>query len=190
MLINRLGLDPKEHPMLLSEPPLHYKEIRTKLTQHLFEKYQVPALFICKSSVLSAFSCGRSTALVLESGANNTYAVPVHDGYVLQASLLRYAIGGNFLTEEVARELDKKGIKVAPRYAFTKKILSGQPIVDYQVYDQTHPSYEKFCRYEIIRDLKESLQTLMTEVPMEMYSSFLIYLGQTQKTTSTNSLME
>ena len=52
----------------------------------MFEKYDIPAMFICKSAVLSAFSCGRSTSLVFDSGHFNTYAVPVHDGYALQKS--------------------------------------------------------------------------------------------------------
>jgi actin-related protein len=81
-----LVLDPKEHPLLFSEPSLHNKENRVRLTELMFEKYSIPAMFICKSAVLSAFSCGRSTSLVFDSGHNNTYAVPVHDGYALQKS--------------------------------------------------------------------------------------------------------
>lgn len=50
----------------------------------MFEKYHIPAFFLCKNAVLSAFAHGRSTGLVLDSGATHTSAVPVHDGYVLQ----------------------------------------------------------------------------------------------------------
>ena len=60
------------------------KEKREKLTELLFEKYEVPALFLCKNAVLSAFSVGRSTGLIVDSGASHTSAIPVHDGYVLQ----------------------------------------------------------------------------------------------------------
>ena len=167
MLIDRLGLDPKEHPILLTEPSLHNKEHRLKLTSHLFEKYQIPAVFICKSAVLSAFSCGRSTSLVLESGANSTYAIPVHDGYALQVSMIKCDIGGNYLTEEVAKALTIKGIKVVPNYGFTKNNVNGQIIPSYQNYELTDPSYEKFARYDIIRDTKESLLTLATDTAME-----------------------
>ncbi len=166
---DRLSIEPKEHPILLTEPSLHSKEHRLKLTQHLFEKYQIPALFICKTSVLSAFSCGRSTSLVLESGANATYAVPVHDGYALQASMIKCDIGGNYLTEEVAKCIEGKKVNVVPRYGFTKKMVNGQPIVDYQKFELTDPSYEKYCRHDIVRDIKESLLTLVTETAMEMY---------------------
>ena len=83
-----LHVDPKDHPILFTEPSLHNKENRIKLTEIMFEKYGIPAMFICKSAVLSAFSCGRTTCLIFDSGHNSTYAVPVHDGYSLQKSKL------------------------------------------------------------------------------------------------------
>ena len=54
----------------------------------MFEKYNVPAFFLCKNAVLSAFANGRSTGLVLDSGATHTAAVPVYDGYVIGQGLL------------------------------------------------------------------------------------------------------
>lgn len=33
---------------------------------------------------LASFANGRSTGLILDSGATHTTAIPVHDGYVLQ----------------------------------------------------------------------------------------------------------
>ena len=50
----------------------------------MFEKYNVPAFFLVKNAVLAAFANGRSTGLVLDSGASHTSAIPVHEGYVLQ----------------------------------------------------------------------------------------------------------
>ena len=50
------------------------------LCELMFEKYNVPAFFLVKNAVLSAFANGRSTALVVDSGSTHTSAVPVHDG--------------------------------------------------------------------------------------------------------------
>jgi len=49
--------------------------------------------------VLSCFSSGRSTALILDTGAYSTYAVPIYDGYAMQKSIVKYDIAGEFLTE-------------------------------------------------------------------------------------------
>jgi len=93
ILYNQLFMEneidkPIDHPILFSEPSLHNKESRGKLTELMFEKFGIPAMYISKSAVLSAFSCGRSTCLVFDSGHNTTYATPVHDGYTLQKSKL------------------------------------------------------------------------------------------------------
>jgi actin-like protein 6A len=82
-----LNIDPKEMPVLFSEPSIHNKDIRCKITESMFEKYGLPAMFICKSAVLSAFSLGRSSCLVLDSGHYSTYSTPIHDGYVIQKSI-------------------------------------------------------------------------------------------------------
>ena len=49
-----MHIDPKELPVLFTEPSIHNKEVRCKLTEVMFEKYALPAMFICKSAVLSA----------------------------------------------------------------------------------------------------------------------------------------
>ena len=76
-------INPKETPLLFTENSVHNKENRMKLTEFMFEKYQVPAMFLCKAPVLASFSCGRSTAIIVDSGYKATYATPVHDGYAL-----------------------------------------------------------------------------------------------------------
>ena len=51
---NELKLDAKEHPLLLSESSVHDREARIKMTEILFEKFQVPAIYIVKNAVLSS----------------------------------------------------------------------------------------------------------------------------------------
>ncbi|XP_050843939.1 WAG22 antigen-like isoform X1 [Serinus canaria] len=76
--------EPGLHPVLMSEAPWNTRAKREKLTELMFEHYNIPAFFLCKTAVLTAFANGRSTGLVLDSGATHTTAIPVHDGYILQ----------------------------------------------------------------------------------------------------------
>ncbi len=76
--------DTKNYPLLFAEPPLHNKEFRYKLSEIVLEKFQVPGFFMVKSSVLTSFSCAKSTCLVVDSGHNVTYVSVVQDGYVNQ----------------------------------------------------------------------------------------------------------
>uniref|UniRef100_A0AAR2JTE4 Actin-like 6B n=1 Tax=Pygocentrus nattereri TaxID=42514 RepID=A0AAR2JTE4_PYGNA len=80
--------EPSLHPVLMSEAPWNSRAKREKLTELMFEHYNIPAFFLCKTAVLTAFANGRATGLVLDSGATHTTAIPVHDGYVLQQGKL------------------------------------------------------------------------------------------------------
>lgn len=121
-LVRNLRLPIKETPLLFTEGSIHNKELRLKMTEFLFERMQAPSIFLCKDSVLSSFACGRSTAIVLDSGADFTTATPVHDGYALQKCTLRNNLGGNFITEKLNKWItEEKATEVKPRFTFTRK---------------------------------------------------------------------
>ena len=40
-------------------------------------------------------------------GAYSTYAVPVHDGYALQKSVVKFDVGGEYLTERIHNYISK-----------------------------------------------------------------------------------
>jgi len=65
-----------------------------KLTEYMFEKYKIPALFLVKDPVLCAFSCGRSSALILDVGHKSSIATPVNEGYALLKCIIKHDIGG------------------------------------------------------------------------------------------------
>lgn len=48
----------------------------------MFEKFQSPALLLCKDSVLTAFACGKTTALVVDVGAEVTTVAPIQEGWL------------------------------------------------------------------------------------------------------------
>ena len=82
----------------------------------MFEKYNVPAFFLVKNAVLAAFANGRSTGLVLDSGATQTSAVPVHDGYVLQQAIVKSPLAGDFMTLQCKQFLEEKGVELVAPY--------------------------------------------------------------------------
>lgn len=109
------------HPVLFSEPAWNVRNKREKLTELMFEKYNVPAFFLCKSPVLSAFANGRSTGVVLDSGATHTTAVPVHDGYVLKQGIVKSPLGGDFVLMQCREVMRNLNIDVIPAYMIASK---------------------------------------------------------------------
>jgi len=118
------------HPVLFSEAAWNQKQRREKLTELMFEKYNVPAFFLVKNAVLSAFANGRSTCLVLDSGASHTSAIPVHDGYVLQQAIVKSPLGGDFMTMQCRQFLEESaGVELVAPYQIAGKeeVRDGDP---------------------------------------------------------------
>lgn len=96
---------------------------REKLTELMFEKYNIPAFFLCKNAVLTAFANGRSTGLVIDSGATQTSAVPVHDGYVLQQAIVKSPLAGDFITAQCRQMFEERNIEIVPPYVIASKVI-------------------------------------------------------------------
>ena len=169
LLKESMTLDLTDHPVLFSEPSLHNKDNRIKLTEFMFEKYKIPAIYICKNAVLSGFSCGRCTCLVFDSGHNTTLAVPVSEGYALQKCLIKNNIAGDYITNLLEKKLNAKNIVINPFYTF-KRIKDGDKYKTTYINEEERnlydKSYENFWKKEIIRDLKETC-LITNEEPLE-----------------------
>ena len=114
-----------QHPVLFSEAAWNHKVRREKLTEIMFEKYNVPAFFLCKNAVLSAFANGRSTGIILDSGASQTSAIPIHEGYVLGQAIVKSPLAGDFLTMQCRQLLADQGVEIVPPYMIAGKMAIG-----------------------------------------------------------------
>lgn len=105
----QLKLDPKENFVLLTEPPLNPKHVREEMCKVMFEHFQVPAVYIVNTAVLSLYASGLTTGVVIDSGDGVTHTVPVFEGYALPHAILRLDVAGRELTEYMARLLAERG---------------------------------------------------------------------------------
>jgi actin-related protein len=110
---DRLQIDPKKHPVLLTEAPLNPKANREKLTQILFEKFQVPAMYVAITAVLSLYATGRTTGIVFHSDGGVSHTVPIYEGYALPHAIIRLDLSGWDLTNYLMKLLQKKGYAFA-----------------------------------------------------------------------------
>lgn len=99
----------EEHPVLLTEAPLNPRSNRDTAAQIFFETFNVPALFTSIQAVLSLYSSGRTTGIVLDSGDGVTHAVPVYQGFSMPNAIRRVDVAGRDVTESLQTHLRKSG---------------------------------------------------------------------------------
>jgi len=106
---NRLRVAPEEHPVLLTEELVNPKVNREKMTQIMFETFNVPALYLAIPSVLSVYASGRTTGIVVGIGDGLCQSVPIYEGHALPHAIRRLDIAGGDLTYHLYSILTERG---------------------------------------------------------------------------------
>ncbi|SOV24962.1 actin-related protein, putative [Plasmodium sp. DRC-Itaito] len=136
-----LNLKFEEHPILLTEFNMHNHKIREEMTEILFEKYNIPALYFSKKAKLTSFSLGRSTSLIIDIGYNSLNINPVYEGYVLQKNSLEYNIGGEYFDKIIYEQLKKDNVNIVPYFVFCNGNNNRNTSYNNNINDNNKPSY-------------------------------------------------
>jgi len=109
IVTNELRVQSRDHPMLFTEPPLNPKANRERMLGILFEALNVPSTYIAIQAVLSLYSSGKTTGIVLDSGDGVTHAVPIYEGYAIPHSIDKILLAGKSLTQYMIKLLSDLG---------------------------------------------------------------------------------
>ena len=101
LLYSKMKVVPEEISVLITESPAATIENKKKLSEILFETFNVQKIHIANSSMLGLFAYGKTSGLVVDSGFNITSTVPLYEGFPLHHASIKLNYGG----EDISKKL-------------------------------------------------------------------------------------
>ena len=112
---NKLGIyDVRDRKILLTEPPLNSNDNRKKMFEIIFEKLGFGYCNFESQAKLCLFAHGNETGMVLDSGEDSTYSIPVQGGVILRKQIKRLDVAGRHINYYLIKLLQSKGYSFIP----------------------------------------------------------------------------
>ena len=143
---------------LMTENYFNPKGNTEKMTQIMFETFEVPALYLESPAVLALYASGRSTGLSLDCGHSVTSCIPVYEGYTLPHAISRLDVGG----QDVTRALKELLLKKMPELAHYSPMIVVCTSVRFVMRVQND-----FHTYRQVADMKEKLSYVALDYQLE-----------------------
>ena len=153
-------------PVLISEPSVQNVAYRQKVIQYLFEKLGARAAFVCKRSVLSAFSVGKTNALVVSVGAGVTGVSCVAGGHASQHFYSSWNVAGNALDSELRERLraQNPSCNFLPKSFKSAKEVTNS-FLEYAEKFHLRRMKEEVCRVAENKDIRVNVNSAAYELP-------------------------
>lgn len=144
----------------------------------MFDTFDVPAYYLAIQAVLSLYSSGRTTGLVLDAGDGVTHTVPIYEGYALPHAIERNNLAGRDLTEYMRKLLNEVGLN----FSSSAESETIRDIKEKLCYVALDYEAEMKSTWEIIKVIPSRLKTTrFTSFQMDRPSQLAINVSDVQK---------
>jgi len=100
------------YPVLYTEPPFLQQETKEYIARVLYETHRVKSLIMIPTPVLSLFSVGLTTGIVIESGDGTTWICPIISGEIVDQAVQKLTLAGTDVNQHLKNLLMREGINI------------------------------------------------------------------------------
>ncbi len=104
--------DLTKYPIFYCEAPFINTETKEYLARLFLETHRAKSLMMMPTPLLSLFSVGLTTGLVIESGDGLTWVVPIINGQILQHAVQKISLGGTDVNQNLKNLFMREGLNI------------------------------------------------------------------------------
>lgn len=112
-VFSSLSLTSNAQPVIVSETSFNPCESREKTAEMFFETFNVPGLLLASQGILSLYSTGATTGVILDCGEGTTQITPIYEGFSITQAITSMNLAGKDLTEHLVRLLMRSGHSIS-----------------------------------------------------------------------------
>ncbi|MFW9999556.1 MAG: hypothetical protein ACFE9Q_06735 [Candidatus Hodarchaeota archaeon] len=101
------------YPVFYCETPFMHRDTKEYIARLFFETHQVKSLIMMQTPLLSLFSVGLTTGLVIESGDGLTWIVPIINGQIIQHAVQKLPLAGVDVNQNLKSLLMREGVSIS-----------------------------------------------------------------------------
>ncbi|MHA1518985.1 MAG: actin family protein [Promethearchaeota archaeon] len=105
-----LGVDPRMCQILYASNPFLSIGSHQKIAKLFLEELSCGGYYPIRNAILSMYSGGFDTGLIVDMGANNIRITPIYKSYILKHALKIIPMGGNDLDKFMSKKLSQRKI--------------------------------------------------------------------------------
>lgn len=104
--------NPNNYPILYIDSPFQQNDVKEYIARVMFETHGFQSIIMVPSPILSCFSVGLTTGLVVESGDGITWIVPIINGQIIYQAVQRLNLAGMDVSHNLKSLLMREGINI------------------------------------------------------------------------------
>ncbi|TFG11547.1 MAG: zinc-ribbon domain-containing protein, partial [Promethearchaeota archaeon] len=101
-----------EYPVLYTEYPFMPRDTKEYIARVFYETHRVKSLIMVPTPILSIFSVGLTTGLVIESGDGMTWVCPIVNGQIIDQAVQKLTLAGTDVNQYLKNLLMREGINI------------------------------------------------------------------------------